>query len=129
MASEPDRLSLTPRERQVLAELEAALHRDAPDLEASLTLRRRRGSSLRAPFAAALSALHRRLDARLTSAPPAMQFLTALALVIAGSALLLLTFATWLPVALAGVAVQAAGIWVALHASLGLWSRRRSAPG
>jgi hypothetical protein len=59
MASEPDRLILSARERQVLADLEAALQQDAPDLEASL----RSGRHRRMPRHAASLAVKRRLGA------------------------------------------------------------------
>jgi hypothetical protein len=121
MASDPDRLILTPKERQVLADLEEALHREAPDLEASLTVGRRRP----APLRALVSALHRRFSSRSAAA----ELLIAAVLVVAGTAVLLLTFARWLPIGLLGVAIQALGIWAGIDALQSVRARRRAQKG
>jgi hypothetical protein len=117
MASEPDRLILSAKERQVLADLEAALQHDAPDLEASLTTGRHR----RAPGRGAQLALRRRLAALALPVRLAL----SLALIVLGLAVMILTFTQWIPVALLGVAIQGVGLWGVLDTLAG-WRRRRA---
>ena len=118
MASEPDRLILSARERQVLADLEAALQQDAPDLEASLTSGRRR----RAPRLTAPPAIRRRLG-RLS---PPVRLALSVVMIVVGLAVTVLTFAFWLPAALLGVVICGLGLWGVVH-TFGAWRRRKGA--
>ena len=119
MASEPDRLILTARERQVLADLEAALHLEAPDLEASLSGDPRRHASRRINLTAA-----RR---RLAGLRPAVRLALSAMSLLVGVAVMIASFTRWVPVALLGVALQGVGLWGLVHAAGGRWGRRTAA--